>query len=181
MTPTFEAFQKTCESWIAGAKYRNDADVRPLRRAAVNHLKSGGVQRTELAPCLAALVFSLEEFESPWMLRLFVRLWVAGFRLWFYRGRPMWNDFYMGLWMLSRDPRYIGKLHSHLLRANPEQLATGEWMVASVCAQDPDFSEHWADLIGERGPIFDEDIKRYIYQGITPVDPIRGDPTRGRG
>lgn len=156
MTPTMQAYINQFEAWRALASYQTDADVRPLRRAAMAHIASGECRVSELASCLAGIYYSVEEFDG-WPLRQAVRAWVWSLRL-LYRGRPMWNDFHMGLWMLSRDPRYVGKLYEHLKRATSIQRFSGEWMVNSVCNQDADFCEHWRDIVKERGPIFNDPI-----------------------
>ena len=155
MTPTAQVLFEEYGKWIESAKYRNDGDVLPLQKAAARHLKTMGrsLPLSELAPCLAVLYFAMVEFEGPAWKRWIAMSTCWVYRLWF-RGRPMWNDFYMGLWQLSRDPRYIGRLHSLLKRGSVMQLNTGAWMVNSVCQQDAEFAEHWGDVVRERGEVF---------------------------
>jgi len=151
----YTPFLREFERWISLAKYRNDLDVTPLAKEAGRYLQTRP-PLPHVAPCLGAIYFAVIEFEFDfsWWQRLAVRAGVWLLRAWVFRGRPMWNDFWMCLWQLSRDPRYIGRLHSHLKHANPIQLETGVWMVTSVCQQDPEFNEHWHDVIRERGEVF---------------------------
>lgn len=140
--------------WVEGAHYRRDDDIRPLVKVAAQHLASGKAQLPEIAPCLAIIYFAFAEYDYPLWGRWFVQSVTWILRASIYRGRPMWNDFWMGLWQLSRDPRYIGRLYSHLNRASWIQLETGHWMIGSVCQQDAEFAEHWSDVVRERGEVF---------------------------
>ena len=139
---TYQEFIAEFEKAMAGA--RNDEfDVRPLARAAGRHLKTRPVL-PEIAPCLAAAYFAVFEFETGILKRAAVWLGIGYFKF-IFRGRPMWNDFYMGLWQLSRCPFYVRRLHRHLTKANWQQLNTAAWMIRSVCQQDPEFKEQWAE------------------------------------
>lgn len=154
-------FFREMEEWIEHAAYRSDADVTPLRKAAIKLAVCMGAQLplTLVGPLLGALYFAMIEYEHPWWKRGFMRAWV-----WLcehtppLRGRPLWNDFRMCLWQLSRDPRYVAELHRHIARArrkrNAMQFESAAWMIGSVCQQDPEFAEHWADCIGELGDVF---------------------------
>jgi hypothetical protein len=155
---TGQAFLAQYELWITRDPDPDRDDVRPLVRTALEHLSSHPPV-SQIAPCLAALYFAVEEFELHFSFRVWVR-----FMCWFWRvllapGRPMWNDFYMALWQLSRDPAYVARLHAHLLRArekkNGRQFFSGQWMVNSVCQQDPEFATHWNAEVLAHGPVFE--------------------------
>ena len=143
-----------------------ERDVRPLLAAGRELMTSGQMTQSQLGPVSAVLWHAAFDLERSWWGssgvcgRLLVWLFIAIEKL-TYRGRPMWNDFHMGCWMLSRDPRYIQKLYRHLKKANAAQKRTGEWMVKSVSDQDPDFKEHWDDLVSECGPVFDGDLQGF--------------------
>lgn len=131
----------------------NDPDPEPLAKAAAFHLKNG-CPTSEVAPCLAALYFMFHEYEGYRIGRLFISLVVWGLQVvGACRGRAMWNDFYMALWQLSRSPYYVCRLHKHLKRANALQLYTANWMIRSVCQQDPEFAECWAETVRAHGEI----------------------------
>jgi len=154
LNPTMKEVVTQFEAWT---KNPESEDVRPLAKAAIAHLRSGNVLFSEYAPCLAILTFSIEDFEHSWLSRLMWRT-VAKALMLIYRGRPMWNDYYMGLWQLSRDPRYIGRLYDHLVKMrhhkqNSAAFSLGLCMVESVSQQDPVFAEHWQDLESEKGAI----------------------------
>ena len=152
MAGSRQTFLDEYERWIS-TNPSDDKDVRPLGKAAALHL-SHKPPLSEIAPCLAAGYFSLVEFESPFWKRQAVRFGVWGLRVLAFRGRPMWNDFYMCLWQLSRDPVYVNRLHRHLSHANLIQKQTGAWMVNSVCQQDPEFHKHWHDAVKTHGEVF---------------------------
>jgi hypothetical protein len=147
---TLATFMDEYQNALAAAG-SDELDVRPLVRAAAEHLRSKP-PIPEIAPCLAALYFSVFEFESGIIKRAATWLGVAYFRFAF-RGRPMWNDFYMALWQLSRCPLYVRRLHRHLTKANWMQLNTAAWMIGSVCEQDPGFKECWEKTEAKRGAI----------------------------
>ena len=154
MRPTFQAFMQQYELWIGSD---GEGDVRPLGRAAVEHLR-GGYLFPELAPCLAAIYFVIVEFEYGRLARCFAKFMRWTFQTFIYRGRPMWNDFYMVLWQLSREPKYVCALHQHLLRArktrNGLQFVSGQWMVNSVCQQDVEFAQCWQEAVRTHGEVF---------------------------
>jgi len=150
MFPVLEEYER----WIKDPS--EDKDVRPLRRAAAQHLVTMGARLPlpEFAPCLAVLYFAGVEFDSGWFTRAMLQMFAGFFRLVIYRGRPMWNDFYMCLWQLSRDDRYIHRLYTHFKHASLMQLNTGAWMVNSVCQQDEEFRSRWQRLVNANGPVF---------------------------
>ena len=168
--PERAAFMAELQRWIENAHYcphgcdRCDSlDIHSLVRA-VTALWRQGMLVSELGPACGALIFAIFHFEYSWWQRIVARLWIFVLQR-VYRGRPLWNDYWMCLWQLSRDPRYIGKLWNHLKHGSPLQKGTGEWMVASVSAQDAEFGEHWSDLCRERGPVFDGDLMSMIHNG----------------
>lgn len=148
--PVEQAFFQQFELWLEHAKYRTNADIDPLRRAALDQFRRGaGLPISQVSSALAVLWFAGFDFEGSGWERMKLRFVLWAFQNLFFRGRPMWNDFWMALWMLSRDPRYIGHLYDHVARArikrNAMQFETAIWMVGSVCQQDPEFAEHWDD------------------------------------
>jgi hypothetical protein len=160
-TPFHQAFFRQLERWLESARYvapgcDDERDLRPLMLDGANLMRSGQMTLSDLAPVLAVFWFWSMEFETGRVMPLVMRLAVLCFKL-IYRGRALWNDYYMALWQLSRDPRYVERLYKHLKKGNLQQKGTGEWMVTSVCQQDPEFKPHWQDLEAERGPVFDGD------------------------
>jgi hypothetical protein len=141
------------ERWVANPS--GDKDVRPLLKAATFHMKTMGrnLPLPELAPCAAIIYFATVDLERGVWATLFVKFMVWVMRM-AYRDRPMWNDFYMCLWQLSRDDGYIHRLHSHLKHASAMQLETGAWMINSVCQQDEEFRERWQRLVKANGEVF---------------------------
>jgi hypothetical protein len=119
-------------------------NLQSVALAAGRHLKSGAVVRSEVAPCLAAVQARFLE-SPPWLpLRLFWRgvIWIT--RNVIYRNYPMWNDYHMALWQLTRDPQVVEDLRAHLEAATaPLVIETGAWMIRSVCQQDPEFAQLW--------------------------------------
>jgi len=151
--PSYQVFMDRMADWMESACYRNDADPRPLGIAAARHLANKPYLR-EVAPCLAALYFTFVEFDGYTIARCALQFFVWALRHTVYRGRPMWNDFWMCLWQLSRDPRYVGRLYDHLKHATALQLPSAVWMVSSVRQIDSEFNEHWCDILRERGEVF---------------------------
>jgi hypothetical protein len=162
MRPTMQAFMEEVERWTKGTG--EGRDVRPLRDAAIKHLRAG-VYLSEFAPCLAAVHFSLVEFDGTrgsrvrdaWSRGVMnVMLWLLEYCV--YRNRPMWNDFRMAMWALSRDPFYVFQLHEHLKRARDkgihDQFWSGQWMVSSVCQQDSEFKKEWEHACQLQGEVF---------------------------
>ena len=147
------AVSQEYERWIQDPS--EEKDIRPLAKLAAKHLQLGrSLPLPEFAPCFAIVYFSIVEFEHGWFKRA-----VLEFSAWFlrtvcYRGRPMWNDFYMCLWQLSRDPAYVCRLYWHLKHGNVMQKNTGAWMVGSVCEQDPAFDACWNAMVRVEGPVF---------------------------
>ncbi len=167
-TPFHQAFFLEFGRWLESARYvapgcDDERDLRPLLMAAARLMRSGKMTTGDLGPVLAVFWFWAVEFETGRVMPVVMRLAVPWFKL-IYRGRPLWNDFEMALWQLSRDPRYVERLYKHLKRGNLQQKGTGEWMVNSVCGIDPEFKEHWADLELERGPVFDGERERWIAE-----------------
>ena len=156
MTPlTLQSFIQHYELWIHSDR---QGDVGPLFKAAGLHLRSGRYQLSEFAPCFAAIYFTITEFEYSRLAVWSVKFLAWLFQTLMYRGRPMWNDFWMVLWQLSRDPKYVHSLHRHLVRArdkrNEQQFWSGQWMVQSVCEQDSEFAEHWRQNVQAHGEVF---------------------------
>jgi len=83
-----------------------DKDIRPLLKAMKAKFKAG-LTASEIGPFSAVIYFSAVEFECSWLRTCFTKSWLWFMRSIAFRGRPMWNDFHMCLWMLSRDPRYV--------------------------------------------------------------------------
>ncbi len=156
-TPTLEALLHEWEIFTtapAAAK-----DVAPLRKAAIEHLKLGPkLPIAQIAPTLAVMWFSAIDWE-PSRLRdvLSIRATVWFLKI-VYPRRPMWNDFYVALWELSRDPFYVRVLHEHIAKArarrNVAQFETAIWMVGSVCRQDPEFATEWEHATQDQGDVF---------------------------
>jgi hypothetical protein len=168
-TPLHQAMLAEYERYRLAVGYQRfrdsdiEPDVRPLARAVGNLMKSGDFTRGDVGPCLAVVWHGVFDFEGKgWFLRMVARLMLGIAKLRFWRA-AMWNDFEMGRWQLSRDPRYIGSLYEHLKRGNLVQKGTGEWMVNSVCGDDAEFAEHWHDLERERGPVFNGDRERWLH------------------
>ena len=159
-TETYRAFAELFEDW---SKLQDpDADIRPLRRAAIAHLRISP-PIAEIAMPLAVLYFASMDFDGHSRVkdclgRLLMRVWVCALKSWPFRDRPMWNDFYMALWMLSRDDKYVLQLHKHLTRAREkkieQQFLTGEWMVNSVSEQNPEFGAAWRSCCATSGEVF---------------------------
>lgn len=142
------------ERWIKDPAA--DKDVRPLAKAAALHLKTMGrvLPLSEVAPCFAIIYFSIVDFESGWMRTQFIKALCWLMRKYVFRGRPMWNDFYMVLWQLSRDDRYVHRLYTHLKHGSVMQVNTGAWMINSVCQQDEEFRTQWNRLVQTNGSVF---------------------------
>lgn len=159
--PTYERFMAEFERFAASQD--PERDIRPLGRAAAAHMKLGRrVALAELGPCLAVIWFRTFDYEAGWKARAVVRLLRWFFEKLVYRGRPLWNDFHMALWLLSRDPFYVQGLHSHLARARRRgllaQYQTGTWMVTSVCRQDEEFRGVWEFMTRRYGDIFGPEL-----------------------
>jgi hypothetical protein len=154
ISESFQPVMAEYERWIKDTS--DDKDIRPLRRAAAQHFATMGSRLPipEFAPCLAVLYFAACEFESGWCTRAALRLSAWFFRVVVYRGYPMWNDFYICLWQLSRDPTYVCRLYWHLKRGTVMQQNTGAWMVGSVCQQDQDFDAVWDAMVQVEGRVF---------------------------
>lgn len=145
----------TCEyeRWINDPS--EDKDIRPLAKAAANHMQLGrDIPLPEFAPCFAILYFSIVDFDHPWYGRAFLQVVSWFLQTIAFRGRPIWNDFYMCLWQLSRDEYYVHRLYRHLKRGNIAQKNTGAWMISSVCQQDEEFRNCWSALVDANGPVF---------------------------
>ena len=141
------------ERWIQDPS--EDKDIRPLTKLAAKHLQLvRSLPLPEFAPCFAIVYFAVVEFEHPWFMRAFSKFCAWFLRVVCYRGRPMWNDFYMCLWQLSRDEYYVRRLYRHLKRGNVAQKNTGAWMISSVCQQDEEFRNCWSALVDANGPVF---------------------------
>lgn len=164
-TVTYEEFLGELGRWMADES--EEKDIRPLRKMAFGTLNSR-TPISQLAAPLAVVWFSIMDFDTNIIRDSISRILLRGWTLllrWVFRGRPLWNDFYMGLWMLSRDAFYVERLYDHLKRGSAEQKGTGEWMVNSVCKQDGEFAGHWTRIEAERGPIFEGDLMRMIWEG----------------
>jgi hypothetical protein len=61
------------------------------------------------------------------------------------RGRAGWNDFEMAAWMTTHDPYYVKRILDRLITERGMVQETCEWMVNSVCQQNPLFAEQWRE------------------------------------
>lgn len=131
-----------------------DRDIRPLTRSVAERFRAGSMPIAEVGPALGVVWHQTFDFDSGLFQRVMVRVAVWFARTIALRGRPLWNDFHMALWQLSRDPYYVQILHEHLKHANASQLVSAEWMVNSVCEQDPEFAGHWRQAVELMGTVF---------------------------
>jgi len=133
-----------------------ERDIRPLVRAVKEHFRHGATV-SDMGPCLAVIWFSVTDYEHPWYVRLWGQFFVRLVRLLSLK-RPLWNDFHMCLWMLSRDQHYVCELHRHLATAirkrRYDQASSGHWMITSVCQQDNEFKSAWNLATAQHGEIF---------------------------
>jgi hypothetical protein len=127
----------------------DERDVRPLTRSAIEFMRSRPSDTSGWGPCLAILWFSAFDYESALWVRAVMRVLIALYRVMLWK-RALWNDFWMCLWQLSREPYYVERLYDHLRNGNLIQKETGAWMVSSVCEQDEDFRKVWCCVVAER-------------------------------
>ncbi len=164
LTPdtTRETFLREYERWVQGQVVhfpflpQIDGDIRPLMRSAGKRLRVGrSLPISEIAPLLAVCYFATQEFDYPAWQR-----WVISWAVWcsrkLLRERPMWNDFQMVLWQLSRDPARVWEMYEYFRnpRRSLMQMNTGAWMVESVCQQDAEFSSLWKEHVSSFGNPF---------------------------
>ena len=148
------AFGRTLRpEWIAFGealeKFRHtpaeEQDPRELVKAA-GLVARTGLQLPEVGPVFGALSACMEEFEYNWCLRLLIRLTIWTMRQTSFRNRPLWNDFEMTRWLVTKDPRYVKRIAQQMRSKNPMVQATCEWMVASMCQQEPEFKAQWEQV-----------------------------------
>jgi hypothetical protein len=106
-------------------------------------------------PAVAVLWYIIMEHAFGWHWRLLCRAARLFLQKILWRNRPLWNDFHMCLWQLSRQEWAVSDLYWHLSNANRKGISaqsfTGDWMVSSVRQQDPDFSLYWDRLVAKNG------------------------------
>lgn len=136
-TPTGRAFYEALELYIIHRRGTLD----DVGKAAARHLFSGSAELSAGGPCLGAIQLAVKN-RGP--IRRAIWACTLRYAKWKYRNRPLWNDFYMCMWALSREPQYVEALRVHLEQAtDPMTIETGAWMIRSVCEQDPQFKELW--------------------------------------
>lgn len=119
-----------------------------LFEAAGRHMRSGTTIRSEIGPLAAA--FAVLDYPNPgavirffnWSLRVYYRKWK-------YRSAPMWNDFEMAHWALTKDPEVLHALAKQIHSDGNMVRESGHWMVQSVCQQDPQFKVQWTEFLTE--------------------------------
>ncbi len=138
------AFHQEFDEFVASP--RDTRDIRPLIKAAA---KCKYVQT--FGPVMAVMTYGAR--GRRWAFLQQCGRFVAQYFL--YKNRPLWNDYHMCLWLLSRERWAVEGLYRHLRRANRRgisgQAFTGDWMVASVCQRDPEFKAEWDRIIEMRG------------------------------
>lgn len=98
--------------------------------------RNGGIEYSELGPTLGSLAVT----RPGWLIQFAV--WIG--RRWFLRGRPLWNDYEMCRWMLTRDAGLMPVLYRQVHQPDNRPVwETGHWMIVSVCEQDQDFARQW--------------------------------------
>jgi hypothetical protein len=150
--PEEEAFRREFEAYCA--------DRSPDRnyRALLSSIGVFAKVRPTLSlagPAMAVLWWVIIEHAYPWHITGLCRLTRTFLQKILWRNRPLWNDFHMCLWQLSREEWAISDLYWHLSNANRNgistQAFTGDWMVSSVRLQDPDFALYWDRLVAKNG------------------------------
>jgi hypothetical protein len=144
------------DRWIhMSAEEREEGDIRALAEECAKRLIAQPPIH-ELGPLLAVIYWRYQDWTStrPFAWAIAVIIWALQRA---YGKRPLWNDFHMALWQISRDRRYVIKLHRHLKRAekagNQDQLHSAAWMINSVCRQDEEFRLRWLAAVESEGPI----------------------------
>ena len=108
-----------------------------------------GIQRSRIAPCLAAQLTYVGNRRRlgvlgtvfSWLL-LSVVLYCRQVK---YRNLPMWNDFEISRWLLTHDAKYIPLIYRQIHKRSKDDMVrlTGHWMVRSNIEQHADFAEQW--------------------------------------
>lgn len=125
-------------------------DVVPLRNAAIQHVKSGTVSRADCGPLFGVLWFSSE--------RRFITRGIICLYRWVTPSAAFWNDFHMCIWMLSESQDAALDLYEHVQKAIRKgrtfQASSAQWMISSVCEQEPEFKRQWNLCIAQHGEVF---------------------------
>lgn len=133
-----------------------DADIRPLVKAALAHAKSGTLVMSDFGPLFGVLWFNAQTRPRFW------RSLVTFNAIRFYRlltaSRGLWNDFHMCLWMLSQSQAATNELYDHVTVAIRKrralQVASAQWMISSVCEQEPELKRQWNLATAQHGEVF---------------------------
>lgn len=115
----------------------NEYNRRELHLACCYFLMSGSMMLPNVGPVLGSLRVVTPDSRVVRFMVWFVRAFC-------FRGRPMWNDYEMCRWLLTRDPARLPHLYRQVHQpSNAAVWETGHWMLRSVCEQDEVFREQW--------------------------------------
>jgi hypothetical protein len=137
------------------------SDVKPAYKASRALMMGGHLEVSAIGPLMGFLAWVHFEFDCGLRARFGFKVMLFLLQN-IYRDRPMWNDFRMTVWLLSREKWAVRDLYLHLARARSRpddrhlQWHTGQWMIRSVCQQDPEFAALWEKCESKFGRIMPE-------------------------
>ena len=156
---TYAEFVAAFEHFAADRSEKRD--IRPVVRCLRDHVKAvrGRLLFSQIGPIAGVVWFYWTEYRKS-----VVKARVALFGLWltrhvFLRNRPMWNDFEMSIWVLSRKPWAVKRVHRHLRgtigkKSKAMQYETGARMIYWVCQEDEEFRKLWHDTVRDHGTVY---------------------------